>query len=177
MAKFTAPQEEALTSDDVMRIIDTHAQGGALWDAAPPSSIDPSSIKTAPLRVRYEPGAVSDYTITGTIPTALANTSGYFDVTGGRDVEVRITATSRAPATGSFIVISAMVDGVAHRAIAYDGGSTSLTTTGYFSAPAGAIEPGRRLFSVGAHVTAGTAIVFAGPANTNYVEMVVKEII
>ena len=159
---------------DVERSIDDRVTSSQFWRSAPPRSIEPSAIVSDPLVVRYNPGATTNYTVTNTTARALDNTAGYFDVSGERAVEVRVTA-SVSPPTGSYVVLSALIDGQARR-VAQSNVSGEMTLTGFYTAPAGSIRPGKRLFSVGAHVTGGTATVLAGPADTNYVEMTVREL-
>lgn len=175
MAKFEPPRGQQVTMADVERQFDRMAKSTPFWREAPPASIDPSSINSRPLLVRHEPSALSNYTVTNTAASPLASTSGYFDVTGQRDVEVRITASVQAPAS-QYVVVSAIIDGEAHR-VSQTNATGEITLTGHYTTPAGNIPPGRRLFSVGAHVTSGTATVFAGPAGANYIEMLVKEVL
>lgn len=173
MAKFSQ-EPERVTMNDVNRQIDTRLKSAAFWNDAPPRTINPSSISSSPLTVRLDPGAATDYTITNTTPRRLDGTDGYFDVSGERQVEVRITANVTTP-TSNYVVISAMIDGAPKR-VAQTNVSGDITLTGYYTAAPGVIAPGRRLFSVGAHVTGGTATVLTGPADTNYLEMSVREV-
>lgn len=161
---------------DVERSFERMSKSTPFWREAPPASIDPSSIVSSSLRVLVSPGTASNFTVSTTAHQALEGTGGYMDVSGNRDVRMDITCIAQPP-TGSQLFVTAMVDGqpITDRIAGASAPSAQfITLSGHYTASAGEIRPGRRLFSVGAYVNGGTGTVFCG--DTNAVRLDVREV-
>lgn len=161
---------------DVERSFERMAKSTPFWREAPPASIDPSSIASSSLVVNVSPGTADDFTVTSTTHQTLEGTGGYMDVSGARDVRMDISCIAQ-PATGSALLLSVLVDGspITDRIAGASTASAQFTTlSGHYTAPAGQIRPGRRLFAIGAYVTGGTGTVFCG--DTNAVRLDVREV-